>query len=184
MTAFIWSSNLILRNGSRSLSSWLFLRPFYQDKGSHNDTSKKKLCISHEMWFYTCVYFCFILISKGISFFRLSYRVSVNWYSSRLFTLCAVIILFEMSEQTYDSTRSNNSENYHPINESSHILVLSWHQTDIRTPQLEKHWCKGKFSLRTLVSNYRSDKNEDGRYEFTERHQGFYNEWTLKQRRY
>jgi hypothetical protein len=33
-----------------------------------------KLSNYHEMWFYNCVYFCFILISNAISFFGLSYR--------------------------------------------------------------------------------------------------------------
>ena len=97
-----------------------------------------KLFISHETWFYNCAHFYFILISNGISFFRLSYRVSVSWYSSRLFTPCTVFSLFEKSEQTYDCARCNNSENYHPINESSYFLHLNWHQIDIRVPQLEK----------------------------------------------
>jgi hypothetical protein len=132
--------------------------------------NQTKLFISHEMWFYNWAYFGFILISNGISFFRLSYRASVNWYSSRLFTPCTVFDLFETSEQTYDCARCNNSENYHPINESSYFLDLNWHQTDIRVLQLEKHLCKGKFSLRTLVFSCRSDENGDDRDEVTEIH--------------
>jgi len=179
MRTFIWSNTLISRNGSRSLSSWFFFAAILSRQSAlQRYKQKKKLFISHEMWLYTCLYFCFLLISKGISFFRFSYRMAVNWYSSRLFTPCAVIILFETSEQTYDSARSNNSENYHPINESSHILALNWHQTDFRAPQFEKHWCKEMFSLRASVSNYRSDESGDGRYEVTKRHQGIYNEGT------
>jgi hypothetical protein len=73
-------------------SSWFSAAILSRQRITQRYRQKKKLFIFHETWFHACVHFGLIFISSRISSFKFSYRVSVSWYYSRLFTPCAVMI--------------------------------------------------------------------------------------------